>query len=305
MWKLLGSGTVLAIVCLPLLADAQGVVRLTGLPFEADGNSSIQAYIQALYWLAIGVGASLAVLRLVLAGAKYMLTDVVTQKGEAKKDVQAAVIGLLIILATVLILETINPQLNNFNVLELRGANVPRGYINPIDNQIQNYCANNNGCVRERCPFVRGFVTCRTWCENRNGIHVDNGALTAAECIMAPTDSNQVQIGEERVTGSFGCSLVTVSEFPEYDCSDAIANCNTVANSRFVENGNTISCFRSLTAEEVGDNLGTETRRIDCERIVGDGFSGTIYNCSSARTQCRDRGEVVRGEFEGYVECSG
>jgi hypothetical protein len=42
-----------------------------------------------------------------------MLTDIVTGKGEAKKDIQGALIGLLIIIGAVVILETINPALTN------------------------------------------------------------------------------------------------------------------------------------------------------------------------------------------------
>ena len=46
-----------------------------------------------------------------------MLTDVVTSKEDAKKDIQAALTGLLIIISAVVILTTINPNLVKFNLL--------------------------------------------------------------------------------------------------------------------------------------------------------------------------------------------
>ncbi|HMA77674.1 MAG TPA: hypothetical protein VKP88_00865, partial [Candidatus Paceibacterota bacterium] len=125
MLNVLKSSLLLLILVAPGILGAQGVVQLTGISFGSDGTGTIGGYVQALYFLAIGIGAALAVLRLILAGAKYMLTDVVTQKGEAKQDVYAGVVGLLIILAAVLILETINPQLNNLQVFQLEPVQLP------------------------------------------------------------------------------------------------------------------------------------------------------------------------------------
>jgi hypothetical protein len=289
----------------PALAAEGGVVQLTGISFGTDGAGTLEGYINALYLLAIGIGAAIAVLRLILAGAKYMLTDVVTQKGEAKKDVQSAVIGLLIILAAILILETINPNLNNFDVLNLSAVNRPVDRANPTEDRIRSFCDDSEGCVRERCPFIRGLVSCQTWCENRDGLHVNNGLMTAAECILAPRNANQVQLGETRVEGTFGCAVETTGEFSEFNCAEAITACTNAGGTRYVENGNSLSCYRSLTDEELGDNLGTESRRISCTEIPGDGISGTLYNCTDARAACDARGEVVRGTYESYIECSG
>ena len=45
-----------------------------------------------------------------------MLTDIVTNKGEAKKDIYGALIGLLVVLGAVLILYVINPNLTSVDV---------------------------------------------------------------------------------------------------------------------------------------------------------------------------------------------
>lgn len=107
-----------ALCLLPLLVGAQGYVNLVGVPFVPENSQSLGPFITGLYRLAIGIAALAAVLRLILAGAKYIVTDVVTAKGEAKKDIQNALIGLLIVLSAVLILNTINPALNSFNALD-------------------------------------------------------------------------------------------------------------------------------------------------------------------------------------------
>lgn len=130
MKKLLIKGVVFGVLVLPLLVDAQGVVRMTGLPFEGSNNPSVEGFMIALYRIAIGIAAALAVLRLILAGAKYMLTDIVTQKSDAKRDIRSAIVGLLIVLGAVLILETINPQLLDLDALDAIAPVTVR--VNPI-----------------------------------------------------------------------------------------------------------------------------------------------------------------------------
>jgi hypothetical protein len=118
---------ILSATPLLLLAQApgEGFVPLIGVPGIDTTNLGVAAYINALYLLAISIAAFLAVGMLILAGFKYMLSDVVTQKEEAKKDIRGAILGLLIVIAAVLILETINPQLTNLRILQLQELNVP------------------------------------------------------------------------------------------------------------------------------------------------------------------------------------
>lgn len=81
-----------------------------------DGSGT-GSYIEALYKIAISMAAVLVVLRLIWAGVKYMFSEVVTNKQEAKEDIKSALLGLLIILGAVTILTTINPQLTNLDVV--------------------------------------------------------------------------------------------------------------------------------------------------------------------------------------------
>jgi hypothetical protein len=95
--------------------EYQPVVQIPGLD---PNNQDTNEYVNALYLLAISVGALLAVVKIIFGGVKYMLSDIVTDKGQGIKDIQGALLGLLIILATVIILNTINPNLTKINFLQ-------------------------------------------------------------------------------------------------------------------------------------------------------------------------------------------
>jgi len=100
-------------------AGATGYVELVGVPGLGDASDiTINQYVNALYSLAIGIAALLAVLKLIWAGAKYILSDVVTSKESAKKDIYTAILGLVIVISAVLILQTINRDLTDLTVLD-------------------------------------------------------------------------------------------------------------------------------------------------------------------------------------------
>lgn len=84
---------------------------LVGIPGVSDPTVDLNTYINILYALAISLAALLAVIKIIIAGLKWMLSDVVTNKQEAKSDIWGATLGLLLIISSVLVLNTINPQL--------------------------------------------------------------------------------------------------------------------------------------------------------------------------------------------------
>jgi hypothetical protein len=90
-----------------------GFVPLVGIPFmdTAEIRPDFADYVNNLYRAAITIAALLAVIRIIFAGFQYMLSDIVTQKTEARKSIKNALLGLLIVIGAVLILETINPNL--------------------------------------------------------------------------------------------------------------------------------------------------------------------------------------------------
>ncbi|MAZ56308.1 hypothetical protein CL653_00760 [bacterium] len=94
-----------------LAAGETDFVPLVGIPGLDASALTTGEYINTLYILAISVAAFAAVVRLIYAGVQYILSDVVTSKEQAKKDIRNSLLGLLIVIGAVTILETINPNL--------------------------------------------------------------------------------------------------------------------------------------------------------------------------------------------------
>lgn len=92
-------------------------------------TTNIGSYINSLYLISISIAALLATIKLIIAGAKYMLSDVVTTQGEAKKEIQSSLLGLLLVISAVLILTIINPDLisNQLTIQRVAPATVPSG----------------------------------------------------------------------------------------------------------------------------------------------------------------------------------
>jgi hypothetical protein len=85
---------------------------LVGIPGYVSGQgANFSQFVNLIYGLAISLAALLAVIKIVIAGVKWMLSDVVTDKTDAKKDIQGALLGLIVIISAVLIITIINPDI--------------------------------------------------------------------------------------------------------------------------------------------------------------------------------------------------
>lgn len=105
--------SLLTFLCVPLFAFAAAkydpLIKIPGL--TDGGDTSFSSYINFLYALSISLAALLAVIKIIVAGVKYMLSASVGTKGNAKSEIQGALLGLLLILGAYIILNTINPRL--------------------------------------------------------------------------------------------------------------------------------------------------------------------------------------------------
>lgn len=112
-------------------AQTSEFVPLAGLPGLTDNTQSrtLADYINVLFRLAIGLGALAAVIRITIAGIKYMGDDSFSSKQSAKEDIKNSLLGILILLSTFIILYLINPNILNLNILQSlqppRTAQVP------------------------------------------------------------------------------------------------------------------------------------------------------------------------------------
>lgn len=145
----------LCILAVPALVFAQAeYLPLVGIPgVSTDSSVNFDQYLQAVYATSISLAALLAVIKIVIAGVKWMTTDIVSSKSAAKSDIQGAVLGLVIILGAVLILYIINP---NIGAVSLEFTPAPRPTVverDPTLAPLEN-CTPETNCTRERCEAV-------------------------------------------------------------------------------------------------------------------------------------------------------
>lgn len=231
-------------------ADATTPFRfLVGIP-GVDGSiteGSFNGYVNALYAIAIGIAGLLAVIKLIVAGTKYMLSDIVTTKQEAKNDIKWALVGLLVVLGAVVILTTINTDLTNVdvNLTELDGdtTNYLAENLERIRSIEDNCDQPDSNCAIVNCPPLRDGTlsglsdSCREWCEDlgSSSRYIGNGLLSKAvglsdqithQCFVqtrTDTDATGNNVYQCRVRNWFE----TILGSQRYDCSDAYAACES------------------------------------------------------------------------------
>ena len=84
---------------------------LPGLGGSIDTRTGVGDYVNKIITLVVMIAGVLAVLMIVIGGIKWMLEESVFEKGAAKKMIQNALFGLVLVLASYMILNTINPNL--------------------------------------------------------------------------------------------------------------------------------------------------------------------------------------------------
>ena len=82
---------------------------------KSQTDISLNDYIGYIYKFAIAVAAFLAVFMIIWGGFEYMLSDSITSKSDARNKFKNAATGLLMVLASYLILRTIDPRLVEIN----------------------------------------------------------------------------------------------------------------------------------------------------------------------------------------------
>jgi len=105
------------LVLLAASGDFYTLVSIPNINIDASSGTTLPKYINAVFTLVISVAAMLAVLRIVTGGFKYMTSEAAGSKGDAKEIIQGAVFGLILLLGSWLILNTVNPQILNLSAL--------------------------------------------------------------------------------------------------------------------------------------------------------------------------------------------
>lgn len=164
-------------VATPFLALAQErMTFIESIPFmNGAAATSTEDYVSALYMIAISVAAILVVIRIIIAGVKYMLSESVSDKVSAKEDIEGALLGLLVILGAATILNTINPQLTRTDIFRnvepaaIPASNSTNRAASPVQQNTKNTCSPNT--VWMECVTASGVdsrcsaVGDKSWCQ--------------------------------------------------------------------------------------------------------------------------------------------
>ncbi len=79
-------------------------------------TSNIGQYLNGVFRLGIGLASVLAVLMITIGGLQYMTSDKIQLKTDSKTTISNALWGLVLVLASFLLLKTINTDLVNFSL---------------------------------------------------------------------------------------------------------------------------------------------------------------------------------------------
>lgn len=143
-----------------------------GVPDLGGFSPSGFQFFGWLFFAAMGFAAVLALLMIVVGGVQYMVAAGNTSgQGAAKKRISDALLGLVLALASVLILYTINPDLTRIGAPTLDDADIEGG--------IRGECLDLDfGDIRENDPLVEA-------CYQGSDEGRDRDALSSCMCSSA------------------------------------------------------------------------------------------------------------------------
>lgn len=107
--------TVLAVFPAATLAQQTYTLLEGSLP-NINQTTTLETYIPSMFTLIIAVGAAMAFVVITYGGILYATTDNLGNKQEGRKYIENAVYGLIILIGSYAILNTINPQLVRFDL---------------------------------------------------------------------------------------------------------------------------------------------------------------------------------------------
>jgi hypothetical protein len=93
-----------------LLAPIPGYIPTT------DGKTTAGPYIKGIFTFMIAIAGALAVVMIIFGGIKYMSTEAIGGKGDARATIENAIWGLILAISAWLILFTVNPKLVEFDL---------------------------------------------------------------------------------------------------------------------------------------------------------------------------------------------
>jgi hypothetical protein len=290
-----------------------------GIPGLTGQTGDLNSYINALYRMSISIAALLAVIKIIAAGAKYMLSDIVTHKEDAKNDIQGALVGLLVVIGAVLILNTINPDLAkvNFNVDSVEVDDEINNGSNDILTAVSSgTCDADSGCKTMICTdgvnTLNGLSqylptdvpkTCSAQCTAAGGLYYTHGKSDNVQGVAFTRCAISTAKLEELIN-SYNNSLIT-SKCPEGEscyvesCSVygteyyllAFKTCNNICTGKFngLYDEPSDSCVLNGVSESVSKTIPC-TGTVDTVSFIGSGVKEVDNRCNPEYDKCFSEG---------------
>jgi len=142
--------------------------------------SGLGTYITGIYKIVIGLAIILSVIMFILAGLEWMTAEAVGKKADAIKRINATLFGLALTLGSWLFLNTISPNLVNFN-LNIKDVNL----------------------VDDSRPDLFGWY-CKTEKEKNSGAYLYIGPYSSAQKCAETGCENCLHVGSDGDGGSGG-----------------------------------------------------------------------------------------------------
>jgi hypothetical protein len=156
-------------VPLEQLPDSSGHLPAATTPID------LTTYLPNIVKLAIGIAGALSVIYIIIGGFKYLSTDAIYEKKEGKEMIINAVWGLFLAISSVVILNTIDPNITkiNLNIQPTATTNTAPSTATTTDTtngSVSTTCVSNGGgtqpCTCNNCvndpsafPFKPGVNT--------------------------------------------------------------------------------------------------------------------------------------------------
>lgn len=95
-------------------------VPLVGIPglSNTPGTRNLPDLVNKTYIVLIGFGALAAAIKIAFAGIKWSMSDIITDKSQAKEDIKGSLLGLALLLIPYIVFKTINPDILNLDILK-------------------------------------------------------------------------------------------------------------------------------------------------------------------------------------------
>jgi hypothetical protein len=111
---------------------------LEPIPGINTSSTDVPKFLKAMYGILISLGGVVAVGLIVWGGIVYMTSEIADKKTSARKRIQGAFWGLLLLISSYLAINTINPQLLEFRFLNsIGGSGAANATTNPEITNLQ------------------------------------------------------------------------------------------------------------------------------------------------------------------------